>query len=761
MSLTKEELLDVLRTANRSGFLGGGGSGPSSGTPTGGPAGKVADAVLESNAALNKLKDVAGTTGEVLYHSFKKVADQNFTVADAANGMSKIFSEMGGPLGNAAATVIGDLGKYGQETVEKWREVSKFGAGFSNDAIGFRAGAAQTRMSFEEYTSFLAKNKDSIAGLGANVTESARAFNRLSKDFFDSGLGEELRHMGMNTAEVNETLALQAGFQKSTMNLTKEGQERARQAAFELAEEMDSLAKLTGKSRQEQTENLKKAQADMQVEAKMRLIGATKGPEEEAKARAMYAKQYADAEARGQGQMFKEVFATGQVQTKEASTQLAIQGQAAMETVKQARATAAGDAAAAKKANESANTEMYKLQKSTAYLSLAVNTSGDVAKSAQAGMTANNNRYQALQALDLDLRKQGIKMSESELIAEQERRAKLDQQGKRVEKDKDGKDVDAAVAGAETTKAMVDLESRAKDAGAAINEHMVKPINDALGKSIYEFRNKLDDKGRKNDLLSNTNAEGVNARQSYGAPMAAIKDILIGKGGAAQPTKLVDPKTGKEHNVPTAIAAERDKKEKLGMVDALGKLGVMNVTDLTVTNFKGPGFSKGTLDTTGNLFENFGAGTMAMLHGKESVVTEDQMKSLMKGAQSSNIEEMLKNLTSSINVSDMSKDFSTSISAMPPKMSSPSMGGFKSVAEQAEEKFRQMQQQGSAAESKKSSADSSDTKMSKDTSLSDLGDKLDLLNKSINQLVAISTQSVEVGTKQVKATKGLGGNLFA
>jgi hypothetical protein len=246
--------------------------------------------------------------------------------------------------------------------------------------------------------------------------------------------------------------------------------------------------------------------------------------------------------------------------------------------------------------------------------------------------------------------------------------------------------------------------------------------------------------------------------------------MLTGDGQAAQPKKVTDPKTGKEHNVPTAVAAQKDKEQKLGVVDAVSKLTNMTVTDMVVTNFKGVGRSRGSLGETGNLFENFGAGTMAMLHGKESVVTEDQMKSLIKGVQTSNIEGMLKNLTDGpkgtpgIDIGKMSQALNTSVSSMSPRTSTPSMGGIKSVAEQAEEKLRLMEPEATArtraSESKKDSLSTSDS-TSKSTSLSDLGDKLDQLNKTMNQLVTLSAQSVETGNKQIKATKGLSGNLFA
>jgi hypothetical protein len=45
--------------------------------------------------------------------------------------------------------------------------------------------------------------------------------------------------------------------------------------------------------------------------------------------------------------------------------------------------------------------------------------------------------------------------------------------------------------------------------------------------------------------------------------------------------------------------------------------------------------------------------------------------------------------------------------------------------------------------------------------MSDLGDKLDQLNKHMMALVEMSSQTAENSGKQIKATKGLGGNLFA
>ena len=77
----------------------------------------------------------------------------------------------------------------------------------------------------------------------------------------------------------------------------------------------------------------------------------------------MYLQQYNDAQLKGQGQVFKEVFATGSVMTKEAAMTASLTGKAATETINQATATAAGNAEAAKEASSRAWAETEKNNK--------------------------------------------------------------------------------------------------------------------------------------------------------------------------------------------------------------------------------------------------------------------------------------------------------------------------------------------------------------------------------------------------------------
>jgi len=740
MSITRDEMLEVFREANRRGYLSGGSSGGTPApTPGSAPTG-FNEATEGAKRAMSKLGDVLHVTGEEVYDGFKKISDQSYKLNDATNSLGRIFGEMGGAAGQAAGTVIRDLGNYGQSTVEKWREVSKFGASFGNDAIGFRAGAAQTRMSFEEYTSFLSKNKESLIGLGSSVTESARAFNSFSKDFFDTDTADKMRAMGYTTEELNEVLVNNMASQRLVNLNEKEARGVAIRAAADLAEQMDAVAKLTGKSRQEQEEAARARATDAQYQAmeKLSLMGLTN----EEKAARSAAIQSMQTSAHSLGPSIEGVvkeMATGGVRSKEASEQMAALGPAGrqlQEAVNAAKnAKTEEQKAAAERLMEDAKAAVIAQQNTTGYLQAQQLGIGAFKSGAESTMGYSKTmdamvvEMNATRSKDNQLNLANAK--DAKLVQEEiNKRAKLEQEGKT----KTGEQIE----GAATTDAIVKFQSRAADAGAAINANLVAPLNEALGKNIREYGE------RNGDPLRNVK-DGVSYRARVEAPIAGFTRSIIGDGNqAAQPQTVTDPTTGRERQVPDTVGMNRQRESMVNPMNMIGKLTNMDVTTLNVLGKLNPGASRqhGSLGETGNLFENFGSGTLAMLHGRESVITEDQMKTFVKGVQSSNIEGTLKSLSSNLNT-------------MVPKLPMPNMDRLGKEQE-VERKLNAMSQSTAGTADR-----SADRMMLGDASLSDLGDKLDLLNNSINQLVALSAQSVEVSTKQVKVTKGLSGNLFA
>ena len=154
---------------------------------------------------------------------------------------------------------------------------------------------------------------------------------------------------------------------------------------------------------------MKKAQADMQVEAKLRVLTMGKSEEEAAAIRSGFMTQYNEAQLRGQGQMFKEVFATGTVQSQEAASQVAISGREAQMTMAQAKATAAGDAKAASEYSKQAAAESMKNQNDVNKLNLAIYSSNtDAGKTMKDSMTATSGMYKAEQAVRAKMEKDGL-----------------------------------------------------------------------------------------------------------------------------------------------------------------------------------------------------------------------------------------------------------------------------------------------------------------------------------------------------------------
>jgi hypothetical protein len=265
------------------------------------------------------------------------------------------------------------------KSADTWQALSKHGANFSNDLIGMNVAAAGSRLSMNDFANVIANNGKQMAGLGGSVTRGAEAFGKLSKEFFDSNAGDELQQMGYTAKDLNEVLALQASTSRYTMGVEGDAGKKSRQAASDLAKEMDAIAKLTGKSKEEQMEAAKKRATDGQIEAKLRLIGIEQGAEAEAAAREGFQKQMAAAEARGMGQMAKEMFATGTVTSEEAATQYALLGEAAQKTGEQMGHLAKGNLVAAEAANKEAEAANAKNQRDPTLLRMAA--MGDAAGS--------------------------------------------------------------------------------------------------------------------------------------------------------------------------------------------------------------------------------------------------------------------------------------------------------------------------------------------------------------------------------------------
>lgn len=357
------------------------------------------------------------------------------------------------------------------ENINIYRKTSKVGATFNNDVVQMSFASRGARLSLEEFSEAISANSVNFTGLGTSVGNGAKAFADLSKSMFDAQEAtDSLRRIGYTNKELNDVLALQIGFQKSTMSLEGDRMKQSLGAATNLATEMDLMARLTGKSRDMQMEEMKKAQADAAVEAKFRLIGIQHGADAEAKVREQFAEQYNAAQLRGQGETFKQVFASGTLLTKQAAMEYAAAGRAGQATMEQARALANVDIEGAAAASERAVAETMRNQSNTALLTLTTlgAAGGEFTQTLGRLQTENQGLTNVVNRLRQEEEHRG--KSEAELFA-------IAKQQATVEQEKIGG----------VTTSLVNMEQRLQEVGLAFNEAITQPLYDKVLPSLNSF----------------------------------------------------------------------------------------------------------------------------------------------------------------------------------------------------------------------------------------------------------------------------------
>lgn len=571
----------------------------------------------------------------------------------ATSNIKDPFAGVTGPM-DKLGKAIGGLYDYVNGGEKVFQTLSNTGNAFNNDIVGMRIAAANSRMSFEEFAAVQTKGSKDFAGLAGNVAKGGMAFTEFSKTFFDSGLTENLRQMGYTSKDLNEVLAMQIGFQKSTTDTSVAGQIRTSQAAAELATEMDLIAKQTGKSRKEQEATLEKAKVDGQMEAKFRLIGIQQGAEAEKAAREGMAKQLLQAEAMGTGQLFKEMFATGTVRSQEAAMQMGLLGDAARGTAESAKALARGNMEASQASMETAKIGNMANQRNESLMIVATSGTGAAADVMKKNIESNDTAYQG-----------AVKTAKAMGVAFEDVTKVLGGQRKAIE------DEQQARHGA--TAALISGKARIDDLIAAGMNTFAKPLNTgtdpgSLNQSLLRLSRETSQGVGATDTTRQTanqyaQAAVNNARQ--GGPTAAGARVEAERIAAP----LAAPIVGAADKITGGLV-----EGGLNVANKVVNFGAEVLNVMKFNDLSGGGKSTGSLGTTGSLIEDFGKGTLTMLHGKEGVITEKQLNNLAAGIQQQGVADAVQQLMKSmpnqkdmpnIDIANMAKNIKIDTSAMP------------------------------------------------------------------------------------------------
>ena len=414
-----------------------------------------------------------------LNSAFKDLGERLNPLSDKSNILTEAFGK--------AKEVVGELEGVIKPSLNTWRDLSKSGANFGNDVVSMSAAAAGARLDLGDFADVVKKNASGFTGLGGNVAAGAKAFANLSKDFADSGAVDQLKAIGLTSKDANDSLAIALSSQFTVNMNDVKSKQAILESTTKLATEMDAMSKLTGKTRAEQEDLLKKQQMDAQYQAKLQLDTMNMSAEDAIKYRREMDDAYKKAQMQGMGDVFKEVYATGTVQTEAAANKMGLLPEQAQATEREIAALRKGNYDEAKKEQQNRELQISKDAKDRSKLELITlgesNTAAKVLGDQFINTHATAKAYASAQQSLLDVSNQSEEAIKFRNASKEEQDRMLKE---KVEKDITATQ-ESSSAGAQSTKALVQLESRAQDVSSAFMNGIVKPVNEKLAPSFEKL----------------------------------------------------------------------------------------------------------------------------------------------------------------------------------------------------------------------------------------------------------------------------------
>lgn len=839
MSLTRAEATEAfkeaLEWANRRNIFSGGGGSSGSSAPTAPSSSGFSDSVKKETTAAAGAFVGLGKAGldvsQQLLIGGARISDATGALSKNLQGLDKDGSILGKTL-EFVSSGAHKLGVNIDQNVDLWRRLSDSGASFGNDIIAMKEQASNARMTLEEMSEVVRVNTTNLAGLGPTVSQSVAAFSRVSKEMYDSGAGEQLRAMGYTTKELNDVLAVSLSNRKISDLRDEAGRKKAYESAASLATEMDAVAKITGQSKQQQLDELRRREADGQRQAAIDSAIAKGG--ENAKA----AFDILETTSKAGGTTFQKLaqdIAAMKRPSEGMEEAYAALGPETQKLLQRAgEAARAGNEAEAKRLTEQALEARANFQKTETYRTLAAQglktfsdqygeggafrKSMDAAGGSVEGLKKSVKDAQA--GLEVDPTT-GERVSKDATKAITEFAVNVESRGRDVTKaltdqlivpltEKIGpklkvvsdklsdpkfvtgfeKDIKTGRVGQEAKSTILDattnkeisglINSNDRNAGEVRKLLQLLQSDATRDKTTSKLESLAREKGQ--DVSTFINSAMANKGAGVAALNKQLESALSPEDLKKMQTERADIEKKREasknsvlgRNAAADISMDRGTTMGEGLGKAIGEIGLFinKPGKVEVTNFgelprraEGGFVNKPELSIIGEA-------------GPEFVLNQPQMKSLITGLSSKNLELM----SQGIDISKISKEISTTISATPgtssavdpqrtqPSMSNISFGpngmptfrqaeaakesiGTKSPAEIAAKKEAEQAVREAKVEKLKPENSTPAAVTTKSSTLDDVTKELIRLNKLMSQFV---DDHKEIGTKQIRATRSSG-----
>ena len=234
---------------------------------------RLLNRMLNGKISSNNNTDSSSSGDSSLFHTtvngvvstFSELASGNANASTVLKVFTGIIGQFG-DIGKDAANAIGKLGEGVIDANNQLNESTRYGANFGQDLGKYNLLVKEGQLTFEQWNEILRKSSPNIAGLGGNVNIGATAFLKMAKDFTESQVGIHLQRLGVTSEELADTQQLFMLQQRGLNMQNKENIETAGASLTNFAAQLQATAELTGISAKQQKDELERQMQKGEVE---------------------------------------------------------------------------------------------------------------------------------------------------------------------------------------------------------------------------------------------------------------------------------------------------------------------------------------------------------------------------------------------------------------------------------------------------------------------------------------------------------------
>ena len=214
---------------------------------------KAEESVADFSGALDRASDMTGPFVKTMF----ELGSGATKTTGGLTQLSGMFAKFG-LVGDVVQALAGSL----DYNMNVFRELSQVGASFGKSLIGMREAAHSAMLPLGEFAGIVADNALALSSLYGTTEAGIKSLSQFSLAIRDKALQDGLYNLGITTDELNEymgTYLEQQRFAQVRENLTAT---EVAERTTKYAKQLDLLAKATGIQRSQIDETIKRQQSD-------------------------------------------------------------------------------------------------------------------------------------------------------------------------------------------------------------------------------------------------------------------------------------------------------------------------------------------------------------------------------------------------------------------------------------------------------------------------------------------------------------------